>query len=81
MALRREPTARQLRLATELRRLRDAAGLAAREAAALLGVSPVQISHIESALARRKRGAATPTCRQLRLFECRVDRRVGFHGN
>lgn len=34
-----------------MRRLREAAGLTAREAAALLGVSPVQISHIESALA------------------------------
>ncbi|MFF2199259.1 helix-turn-helix transcriptional regulator [Streptomyces sp. NPDC058145] len=51
MALRREPTARQLRLATELRRLREAAGLTAREAAALLGVSAPQITHIESALA------------------------------
>ncbi|MFF1636781.1 helix-turn-helix domain-containing protein [Streptomyces sp. NPDC058251] len=50
MALRREPTARQMRLAVELRRLRDAAGLSAREAAALLGVSSVQISHIESGL-------------------------------
>jgi transcriptional regulator with XRE-family HTH domain len=50
MVLRREPTARQMRLAVELRRLRDAAGLAAREAAALLGVSHVQISHIESGL-------------------------------
>ncbi len=50
MTTRREPTARQLRLAVELRRLRDAAGLSAREAAALLGVSPVQISHIESGL-------------------------------
>lgn len=50
MVLRREPTARQLRLATELRRLREAAGLKAREAAALLGVGSVQISHIESGL-------------------------------
>jgi transcriptional regulator with XRE-family HTH domain len=50
-ALRREPTARQLRLATELRRLREAAGLNSREAAALLGVSPAQITHIESGLA------------------------------
>ncbi|MFJ9720184.1 helix-turn-helix domain-containing protein [Streptomyces sp. NPDC101213] len=50
MALRSEPTARQVRLAVELRRLRHAAGLPAREAAALLGVSAVQISHIESAL-------------------------------
>ncbi|MGW0337499.1 helix-turn-helix domain-containing protein [Streptomyces sp. NPDC003011] len=48
MTTRREPTARQLRLAVELRRLRDAAGLSAREAAALLGVNPVQLSHIES---------------------------------
>lgn len=50
MVLRREPTARQMRLATELRRLRDAAGLSATEAAARLGVGRVQLSHIESAL-------------------------------
>lgn len=50
MTTRREPTARQLRLAVELRRLREAAGLKAREAAALLGVSHVQISHIEAGL-------------------------------
>ncbi|MFJ2718556.1 helix-turn-helix transcriptional regulator [Streptomyces sp. NPDC087437] len=67
MALRHEPTARQLRLAVELRRLRDAAGLTAKEAAALLGVSPVQISHIESALAgvsekRLRRLAAHYAC-------------------
>ncbi|MBC2868232.1 helix-turn-helix domain-containing protein [Streptomyces mexicanus] len=48
MGTRREPTARQLRLAVELRRLRDAAGLSAREAAALLGVNSVQISQIEA---------------------------------
>ncbi|MEU0602771.1 helix-turn-helix transcriptional regulator [Streptomyces sp. NPDC006393] len=51
MALRREPTARQMRLGVELRRLREAAGLTAREAAALLGTGRVQISHIESGLA------------------------------
>lgn len=51
MVLRREPTARQMRLAIELRRLREAAGLTAVEAAALLGVGRVQISHIESGLA------------------------------
>ncbi|MFJ1653390.1 helix-turn-helix transcriptional regulator [Streptomyces sp. NPDC088337] len=50
MTTRREPTARQMRLAVELRRLRDAAGLSARQAAALLGVSSVQVSHIESGL-------------------------------
>ncbi|SDC06355.1 helix-turn-helix domain-containing protein [Streptomyces prasinopilosus] len=40
-----------MRLATELRRLREAAGLTSRQAAALLGVSPTQITHIESGLA------------------------------
>ncbi|MGW1872321.1 DUF5753 domain-containing protein [Streptomyces sp. NPDC001975] len=50
MALRQQPTARQMRLAAELRRLREAAGLAAREAAALLGVGSAQISQIESGL-------------------------------
>ncbi|MFS8204446.1 helix-turn-helix domain-containing protein [Streptomyces sp. CWNU-52B] len=50
MVLRREPTARQTRLAVELRRLREAAGLTAIEAAALLGVNRVQISQIESGL-------------------------------
>lgn len=49
--MRREPTARQMRVATELRRLREAADLNARQAAALLGVSPTQITHIESGLA------------------------------
>ncbi|MDT3724520.1 helix-turn-helix transcriptional regulator [Streptomyces sp. DSM 41972] len=48
MGTRREPTARQLRLALELRRLREAAGLSAKEAAALLGVNSVQISQIEA---------------------------------
>ncbi|MFF4470990.1 helix-turn-helix domain-containing protein [Streptomyces sp. NPDC001599] len=67
MVLRRECTARQLRLAAELRRLRDAAGLSAIEAAALLGVNRVQISHIESGLAgvseeRLRRLAAHYSC-------------------
>jgi transcriptional regulator with XRE-family HTH domain len=51
MVKRREPTARQVRLATELRRLREAAGFNSRQAAELLGVAPAQITHIESALA------------------------------
>lgn len=74
MALRREPTARQLRLAAELRRLRVAAGLTARQAAAELGVSPVQISHIESALAgvseeRLRRMAANYACTDTDLID------------
>ncbi len=51
MALRAEPTARQLRLAAELRRLRDAAGLTSRQAASLLGVTAPVISQIESGIA------------------------------
>ncbi|MEU2726533.1 helix-turn-helix transcriptional regulator [Streptomyces griseoviridis] len=67
MGTRREPTARQLRLGVELRRLRNAAGLTAREAAALLGVNSVQISQIESGLAgvseeRLRRLAAHYAC-------------------
>ncbi|MEU1177147.1 helix-turn-helix transcriptional regulator [Streptomyces sp. NPDC005820] len=50
MVQRREPTARQMRLGTELRRLREDAGLTAVQAAALLGANRVQISHIESGL-------------------------------
>jgi len=50
MALRSEPTARQLRLAAELRKLRDAAGLTTRDAATMLGVSSAQISQIEAGL-------------------------------
>ncbi|MFJ9658752.1 helix-turn-helix domain-containing protein [Streptomyces griseoflavus] len=67
MVLRAEPTGRQLRLAAELRRLREAAGLSAREAAALLGVSAPQISQIETGLAglsekRLRRLAAHYVC-------------------
>lgn len=77
MALRREPTARQKRLATELRRLRDAAGLKAGEAAELLGVSRVQISQIETALAgvsetRLRRLAAHYMCTDERLIDALV---------
>lgn len=67
MTKRTEPTARQMRLAVELRRLRDAADLSSREAAELLGVSAPQISQIESGLAgvsekRLRRLAANYSC-------------------
>jgi len=67
MPLRSEPTARQLRLAFELRRLRDAAGLSARQAAGLLGVTAPVISQIESGIAgvseeRLRRLAAHYAC-------------------
>ncbi|MFC9925312.1 helix-turn-helix domain-containing protein [Streptomyces sp. NPDC127190] len=77
MAKRTEPTARQMRLATELRRLRDAAGLASREAAALLGVTAPQISQIESGLAgvsekRLRRMAANYSCTDDGLIDALV---------
>ncbi|MHB9864419.1 helix-turn-helix domain-containing protein [Streptomyces sp. YIM S03343] len=77
MTTRREPTARQVRLAVELRRLREAAGLSARETAALLGVSHVQISHIESGLTgvseeRLHRLAANYACTDAELIHALV---------
>lgn len=67
MPARRNPTARQVRLGTELRRLREAAGLKATEAAALLGTNSVQMSQIESGIAgvseqRLRRLAANYAC-------------------
>ncbi|MFF9200655.1 helix-turn-helix domain-containing protein [Streptomyces sp. NPDC014986] len=51
MPPRRQPSARQERLGAELRKLREAAGLKATEAASLLGVNSVQMSQIESGVA------------------------------
>ncbi|MFF3918804.1 helix-turn-helix domain-containing protein [Streptomyces sp. NPDC001852] len=61
MVQRPEPTARQVRLGVELRRLREAAGLTAIQSAALLGANRVQISHIESGL----RGVSEERLRRL----------------
>ncbi|MFH8800592.1 helix-turn-helix domain-containing protein [Streptomyces sp. NPDC017936] len=78
MATRRHPTARQVRLGTELRRLRDAAGLKATEAATLLGVNSVQMSQIESGVAgvseeRLRRLAANYACSDVDLIDALVD--------
>jgi transcriptional regulator with XRE-family HTH domain len=51
MAPRSQPTARQVRLGTELRRLREAAGLKAREVAGLLDSTSAQMSQMEAGLA------------------------------
>lgn len=77
MALRSEPTARQMRLATELRRLRHAAGMTGREAGAALGVSSAQISQIETGLAgvsekRLRRMAANYACPDGELIDALV---------
>ncbi|MBV7699333.1 helix-turn-helix transcriptional regulator [Streptomyces sp. TRM70350] len=67
MTRRQQPTARQVRLGAELRKLREAAGLKATEAAALLGSSSTQMSLIESGMAgvtedRVRRLAAHYSC-------------------
>lgn len=74
MGIKREATARQLRLAVEIRRLREAADLSAREAAALLGVNSVQISQIESGITgvseqRLRRLAAHYACTDEKLID------------
>ncbi|MFI1420178.1 helix-turn-helix domain-containing protein [Streptomyces sp. NPDC020731] len=51
MPPRRQPTARHARLGAELKKLREAAGLKATEAASLLGVNSVQMSQMESGIA------------------------------
>ncbi|MFE2042670.1 helix-turn-helix domain-containing protein [Streptomyces sp. NPDC059477] len=77
MVQRREPTARQVRLGTELRRLREAAGLTAVQSAALLGVNRVQISHIELGLIgvseeRLRRFASHYACTDAKFIEALV---------
>ncbi|MGJ5755686.1 helix-turn-helix protein [Streptomyces puniciscabiei] len=77
MPARRHPTARQVRLGTELRRLREAAGLKATEAASLLGANSVQMSQIESGIAgvseqRVRRLAANYACADTKLIEALV---------
>ncbi|WP_432020359.1 helix-turn-helix domain-containing protein [Streptomyces sp. 1222.5] len=77
MARRKEPTARQERLAVELRKLREAAGLKGREAAALLGVDSAQVSQIEFGTAgvsgdRVRRLAAHYACSDTGLVEALV---------
>ncbi|SHI10405.1 helix-turn-helix domain-containing protein [Streptomyces sp. 3214.6] len=61
MARRTQVTARQERLGTELRKLREAAGLKGREAAALLGTDAGRLSQIESGVA----GVSEETIRRL----------------
>ncbi|NUP40432.1 MAG: helix-turn-helix domain-containing protein [Streptomyces sp.] len=48
MPLRSTATARQERLGAELRKMREAAGITARDTARLLGTDPAKVSHIEA---------------------------------
>ncbi|MGW2748145.1 helix-turn-helix domain-containing protein [Streptomyces sp. NPDC001450] len=77
MGRRQQPTARQVRLGLELRKLREAAGLKATEAAGLLGVNSVQMSQIESAISgvseqRVRRLAANYACSDEKLIDALV---------
>ncbi|WP_406198130.1 helix-turn-helix transcriptional regulator [Streptomyces sp. NBC_01017] len=77
MARRKQPTARQERLGSELRKLREAAGLKGRDAAALLGTDSAQLSQIEFGTAgvseeRVRRLAAHYACTDTELTEALV---------
>ncbi|WP_329300137.1 helix-turn-helix transcriptional regulator [Streptomyces sp. NBC_00659] len=77
MPRRRQPTARQERLGIELRKLRETAGLKAREAAALVGSDSAQISQMESGIAgvseeRVRSLAAHYSCTDEELIEALV---------
>ncbi|KUL35607.1 helix-turn-helix domain-containing protein [Streptomyces regalis] len=77
MPPKRHLTARRVRLGAELRRLREATGMKAREAAALLGADAVQMSQIESGVAgvsaeRVRRLAANYACTDDALIEALV---------
>ncbi|MFJ5305358.1 helix-turn-helix domain-containing protein [Streptomyces sp. NPDC088350] len=74
MARRKQPTARQERLGAELRKLREAAGIKGRDAAALLGTDSAQISQIEFGTAgvseeRVRRLAAHYSCTDSELID------------
>ncbi|WP_030348064.1 helix-turn-helix domain-containing protein [Streptomyces sp. NRRL S-1022] len=77
MSPRSQPTARQVRLGTELRRLRESAGLKAREVAALLSSTSAQMSQVEAGLAgvseeRVRRLAAHYACADEELIDALV---------
>ncbi|MFC9845629.1 helix-turn-helix domain-containing protein [Streptomyces sp. NPDC060223] len=78
MPRRRQPTARQERLGVELRKLREVAGLKAREAAALVGSDSAQMSQMESGIAgvteeRVRSLAAHYSCADEKLIEALVE--------
>ncbi|WP_411149651.1 helix-turn-helix domain-containing protein [Streptomyces sp. A30] len=75
---RKQPTVRQERLGRELRKLREAAGLSAREAAQLLGTISVTMSRIESGItgvseARVRRMATQYACGDQELIDALVE--------
>ncbi|MET9888786.1 helix-turn-helix transcriptional regulator [Streptomyces sp. NPDC006465] len=78
MPPRSQPTARQVRLGTELRRLRDAAGMTARDVAQFLGSTSAQMSQMEAGIAgvsekRLRRLAAHYACADEALIDGLVE--------
>ncbi|MEU7418474.1 helix-turn-helix domain-containing protein [Streptomyces antibioticus] len=74
MAARNHPTARQVRLGAELRKLREAAGFKAREVAAFLNSTSAQMSQVEAGIAavsaeRIRRLAAHYACTDEALID------------
>ncbi|WP_416970508.1 helix-turn-helix domain-containing protein [Streptomyces sp. 4F14] len=77
MAPRSQPTARQVRLGAELRRLREAAGLKARDVAQLLNSTSAQMSQVEAGNVgvseeRVRRLAANYACVDAELIDALV---------
>ncbi|MFD4758452.1 helix-turn-helix domain-containing protein [Streptomyces sp. NPDC058439] len=77
MPPRSRPTARQMRVGAELRRMREAAGMTAREAAGLLGSTSAQMSQMEAGIAgvsefRLRLLAAQYGCTDDRLIDALV---------
>jgi transcriptional regulator with XRE-family HTH domain len=77
MPRRRQPTARQARLGTELLKLREAAGLKGRESAALLGTDAARLSQIESGVGGVSEGtvrrlASNYSCTDVELIDALV---------
>lgn len=75
--MRNQPTARQIRLGAELRKLREAAGKPAKEVAALLGSSSAHMSQIEAGSSgiseeRLRRLAAHCACSDEELIDALV---------
>ncbi|MFI7499307.1 helix-turn-helix domain-containing protein [Streptomyces sp. NPDC049687] len=75
---RKQPTARQQRLGRELRRLREASGMTARQAADALGTVAVTMSQIESGVtgvseARLRRMATQYACTDTALIDALVE--------
>ncbi|MFE0728237.1 helix-turn-helix domain-containing protein [Streptomyces antibioticus] len=77
MTMRNQPTARQMRLGSELRRLREAAGKPAKEVAGLLATSSAHMSQIEAGSSgiseeRLRRLAAHCACTDEELIDALV---------